>query len=138
MNNETYDDYLEMLETSKKKKAKKKKLSKKEAKKLKTATKKLKQLAAVADEENIKSYTATGKPSKYTAAERSVFQARIQNEKKNIMRICNGDAQQILVFCNANKIDEKNFAVKYAREAASTWAVKMGAVDNITAPQLPF
>lgn len=119
----------------------------KKAKKMKKALRKLDQLNAVATESGytvkpskkfvgpvqekqtptptpeIKSFTKTGKPSKYTEEERSVFQSRIDNEKKNITRICNADAATVLRFCEENKVDEKNAAVRFARQAARTWAI---------------
>ena len=130
MSNMTMQDmneYQEWLDNKAKKKAKKAK------KKLKKANKKLKELAAVADmpkqetvpemvEPPVVSYTKTGRPSMYTPEEREQFQKRIDNEKSNIVRQCSLNAERILQFCEENKMDEKNPAVRYAREAAVKWA----------------
>ena len=113
-----FSEMINRAELSKKANKKAKKV-----KNLKKSNKKLKQLAAIA-EKPIKSYTKTGKPSIYSEEERNHFQARIENEKKNILRSCKADAQAIIDFCDENVADEKNAAVRFARRDMRTKAVE--------------
>lgn len=68
--------------------------------------------------------TPAPKYKPFTADEKAQFQARIKNEKGNIWHICQADPQRIVEYCEKNKRDERNAAVRFARQAAVAWARK--------------
>ena len=58
----------------------------------------------------------------WTEAEKEAFRVRIDNEKQNISRLTQNDPEEIIKFCRANKRDEKNPAIRFARRDALKWA----------------
>ena len=62
------------------------------------------------------------KARQWTAEENKQFAMRIQNEKRNIWRVCKQDPLEIIRFCEENVADERNPAVRFARRDALKWA----------------
>ena len=62
------------------------------------------------------------KARQWSDEENKQFAMRIQNEKRNIWRVCKQDPQEIIKFCEANVMDEKNPAIRFARRDALAWA----------------
>ena len=62
------------------------------------------------------------KMRQWTDEENKQFAMRIQNEKRNIWRICKQDPQEIIKFCEENVRDERNAAIRFARRDAMQWA----------------
>jgi hypothetical protein len=68
----------------------------------------------------------------FTQAENVQFKARIDNEKSNIWRQCNAQPQAIIDHINANKADESNAAIRFARRDALAWAQR--SLQPVDAP----
>jgi hypothetical protein len=60
----------------------------------------------------------------FTTAEKEQFKARIANEKSNVWKQCNAQPQAIIDYITANKADERNAAVRFARRDALAWALR--------------
>lgn len=52
-----------------------------------------------------------------------LFQKRIWNEKRNMHRQFGGNPKAMIAFIEANRMDERNAAVRFGRDAAYKWAL---------------
>jgi hypothetical protein len=68
----------------------------------------------------------------FTQAEKDQFKVRIANEKSNVWRQCNAQPQAIIDYITANKADERNAAVRFARRDALAWAQR--SLQPVDAP----